>query len=248
MPIDAGPDLETSVRPQQTAESLLATLQFSDSFFPGGATSFSWGLESLRLDGRVSGVQQIFELLQAHLQHRWARFDRPLMREAHRLCSETTSLAGQPDALWALDHLCEAMTLTAGWREGSRRLGFTQLRMHADLGVAAAQVYLDAVRAAQVPGHLAVVQGALWAAYGLPAESCDAMAAGGLSTSIVGAALRMGMIGHVDGQRLLARMRPVITRILLETPPELDDMSGGAPAIDIAAMRHEARSARLFAT
>ncbi|AOF82783.1 ureF family protein [Methyloversatilis sp. RAC08] len=225
----------------------LAMLQFSDSFFPGGATAFSWGLESLRLDVQVSNAEQVFGLLQAQVSHRWAGLDRPLMQLAHQAftaCGDTPALL---DVLCDLDRLCEAMSLTRGWREASRRLGFTQLRMHADLGVACAQRYLETVRGGHAPGHLPVVQGALWAAYRLPAGSCDAMAAGGLCTSIIGAALRMGMIGHVDGQRLLTRMRPVIAGVLSQPPPAREDMSSGTPALDIAAMRHEARSARLFA-
>ena len=66
----------------------LAMLQFSDSFFPGGATSFSWGLESLRLDGQVGNVEQLFGLLQAQVTHRWAGLDRPLMHLAHQACTD----------------------------------------------------------------------------------------------------------------------------------------------------------------
>jgi len=33
--------------------AVLVALQHGDSFFPGGAVSFSWGLEALRADERV---------------------------------------------------------------------------------------------------------------------------------------------------------------------------------------------------
>jgi len=227
------------------AIGMLGMLQFADSFFPSGATSFSWGLESLKLDGKVGGAEQVFELLCSHIEQRWAGFDRPLMQAARSAWSQrgAAALAEATE----LDRLCEAMNLVRGWRDASRRLGFTQLRVHADLGLGIAQVYLDQVRAAGLPGHLPVVQGLVWGAYGLSASGCDAMAASGLCTTVVGAALRMGLIGHTEGQRLLARTRPLIARVIDTPPPSTDELWNGAPALDIAAMRHEPRNARLFA-
>ena len=224
---------------------MLNMLQFADSFFPSGATSFSWGLESLQLDGKVSGVVQVFELLCSHIEQRWAGFDRPLMQAAREAWSQRGA-AALGEAI-EIDRLCEAMNLTRGWRDASRRLGCTQLRVHADLGLGIAQVYLDQVRAGGLPGHLPMVQGLLWGAYGLSAAGCDAMAASGLAITVTGAALRMGLIGHTDGQRLLARTRPVIARVIATPVPALDALWTGAPALDVAAMRHEPRRARLFA-
>jgi urease accessory protein len=227
------------------ASAMLNMLQFADSFFPSGATSFSWGLESLKLDGKVAGAEQVFELLSSHVEQRWAGFDRPLMQAARDAWSQRGA-AALGEAM-ELDRLCEAMNLARGWRDASRRLGFTQLRVHADLGLGIAQVYLDQVRASGLPGHLPVVQGLLWGAYGLSPAGCDAMVASGLCTTVVGAALRMGLIGHTDGQRLIARARPLIARVIASPVPSLDELWTGAPALDVAAMRHEPRRARLFA-
>jgi urease accessory protein len=64
---------------------------------------------------------------------------------------------------------------------------------------------------------------------------------------VTGAAIRLGRLGHVQAQRLLAQARPRIAAVLAQAPPALDDIWNGAPALEIAAMRHETRSARLFA-
>jgi len=227
------------------ALDMLTMLQFADSFFPSGATSFSWGLESLRHDARVSNAEQVFEVLCAHIEQRWAGFDRPLMHAAREAWVQRGA-AALSDAI-ELDRLCEAMNLTRSWRDASRRLGFTQLRVHADLGQGIAQVYLDQVRASGLPGHLPVVQGLVWGAYGLSASGCDAMASSGLCTTVVGAALRLGLIGHTEGQRLLTRTRPLIARVMAAPPCPVDALWSGAPVLDLAAMRHEPRAARLFA-
>ncbi|TAK76572.1 MAG: Urease accessory protein ureF 1 [Aquabacterium sp.] len=239
-PADARP----SAAPAGEAASLLGVLQLADSFFPSGATAFSWGLESLKLDGRVRGAEQVFELLRDQIGQRWAGFDRPLMHAACRAPRD----AGALQAVRRLDRLCEAMTLSHGLREAGRRLGFTQLRIHAELGSELAAGYLEDVRAGRATGHLPVMQGLLWTAGGFTPAQCDAMAASGLCTAIVGAAIRLGLIGHLDAQRLLLRARPLVEQVVRGDPPAIEDLWGGTPALDVAAMRHEARTARLFAS
>lgn len=227
---------------------LLVALQLGDSFFPGGGSAFSWGLESMLQDDRVEHAADITALLEDLLRHRWAALDRPLMRAAHDLAADRSQpLAAQLDGLTALDELCEAMTLNSGARSASRRLGFTQLRVHAELGVAAAAAYLAHVRSGRAPGHLPVVQGWVWHARGLALDAAEAIAGFGLCTAVAGAAIRLGRIGHLDAQRLLERLHATLRALLAAPAPPLDDLWSGTPALDIASLRHEPRAARLFA-
>lgn len=228
--------------------ALLTALQLGDSFFPGGGSAFSWGLESMVLDERVESVDDIGEMLEDLIRNRWAAFDRPLMRAAHDLSADhCRPLAERLEGLAALDNLCEAMTLGSGARSTSRRLGFTQLRVHAELGLAAAAAYLAHVRSGRAPGHLPVVQGWVWQARGLAIDAAEAMAGFGLSTAVAGAAIRLGRIGHLDAQRLLGRLHATLLATLATPSPPLDELWSGTPALDIASLRHEPRTARLFA-
>jgi urease accessory protein len=78
-------------------------------------------------------------------------------------------------------------------------------------------------------------------------EACRAVSAHTLCTGMVGAALRMGMIGHLDAQKVLLRIRPVLVE-LLENAENLDEaLHAYAPHVEIAAMRHESQDGRLFA-
>lgn len=244
--------------------ALLLALQLGDSFFPSGGSAFSWGLESMQCDGMVSSAEQVFGAMSGLVEQRWAGFDRPLLRAAHaaswrphpsagpspidRIDDGPANAAITPfDALIALDELCEAMSLNAGARSASRRLGFTQLRVHGELGLANAAGYLQVVRAGRAIGHLPVAQGLVWASLGLSIEDTEAMSAFSLCTAVAGAAIRMGVLGHIDAQKLLMRMRARIAAVLDTPAPDLDAMWTGAPALDIAALRHEPRAARLFA-
>ncbi len=239
---DAGPAAP------DTTSALLVALQLGDSFFPGGGSAFSWGLESMVLDERVESVDDLVELLEDLIRHRWAAFDRPLMRAAHGLGADRRRpLSAQLEDLSALDDLCEAMTLNSGARSASRRLGFTQLRVHGELGITAAAAYLAHVRGGRAPGHLPVVQGWVWQARGLALEAAEAMAGFGLCTAVAGAAIRLGRIGHLDAQRLLGRLHATLRATLATPAPTLDELWSGTPALDIASLRHEPRAARLFA-
>ncbi|HLB81006.1 MAG TPA: urease accessory UreF family protein [Dongiaceae bacterium] len=222
------------------AGALLAALQHGDSFFPSGAVAFSWGLETLRADGAVAAADDVQRFIAGQLAGRWATCDRPALLAAHRR-------AATPDEVAAVDAELEALTLAREMREGSRRAGAALLGVHERLGTPGAVAYRRRVQAGAAPGHLAVVQGLVWQATGLDETAAAAVSAHALCVAQLGAALRLGVIGHVEAQRILASLRPEIRRILAEPPPPVGALRAFTPATDIAVMRHETATVRLFA-
>jgi urease accessory protein len=91
------------------------------------------------------------------------------------------------------------------------------------------------------------VQGLVWRGIGLDLDVALAVAAHGFCVGLIGAALRLGLIGHVEGQRSLAALRNMIAELLAKPLPRLDEISTFAPACDVAFMRHETQTGRLFA-
>jgi len=219
---------------------LLQALQYADSFFPSGSIAFSWGLETLRADGEIASTNQIAQFLEGQLVHRWASFDVPVLVAAMRA-------GGKFDRLADLDQLVEAMTLAPELRDGSRRAGASLLKVHAGLGTPGAAEYRQSIAQRTRRGHLAVVQGMLWRASGLSEETSRAVSAHSLCTGIVGAALRLGMIGHLDAQKILLQVRPVLVELLQLPAGDSADLYVYTPHAEIAAMRHEAQDSRLFA-
>jgi urease accessory protein len=221
-------------------QSLLGALQYADSFFPSGSIAFSWGLETLRADGEIASAEQIGQFLEGQLVHRWATFDVPVLVAAMRAENKLNRLAD-------LDDLVEAMTLATEMREGSRRSGASLLKVHAGLGTPGAAEYREAVAQRRARGHLPVVQGMLWKATELSEEACRAVSAHTLCIGIVGAALRLGMIGHLDAQKILLQVRPVLVELLQLPAGEVEELCAYTPHAEIAAMRHEVQDSRLFA-
>jgi urease accessory protein len=221
-------------------QNLLCALQNADSFFPSGGVSFSSGLETLHWDGQVTSVEELAAFVAGQLQHRWASCDAVAMIAAYRA-------DGQLSEVSEVDAMIEAMMLAAELRDGSKRAGASLLTVHSKLGTEGAMVYRDLIREAKAFGHLSVVQGLLWRAAGMNEDICRAVSAHTLCTGLISAALRLGMIGHLDAQKVLLRVRPLLADLLRLPVGDLTAMYAYNPATEIAAMRHEVQDSRVFA-
>jgi urease accessory protein len=220
--------------------TLLTALQYADSFFPSGGTAFSWGLEALCADRQVTSAEDVRRFLVGQLGQRWATCDRLFLVAAHRASTDL-------DAVVALDRLLEAMTLPRELREGAARAGGALLGIHERLGTVGAAQYRERVRAGAASGHLPVVQGLLLAGVGLDERMASTVSAHALSVGVVSAALRLSVITHVDAQRILTATRGFLAELLGGPAADVTDAYVYTPATDVAAMRHESQSARLFA-
>lgn len=226
-------------RPMTQISALLAALQNADSFFPGGGIAFSWGLEALVTDRVLRQPEDVAAFVEAQLRHRWASCDRIA------LCA---AAATRDIERWIeIDAHVEAITLAQELREGSRRAGASLLGVHERIGTVGAADYRQAIRAGDALGHFGVIQGIVWRGSGMSAAAAEAASAHTFCVALLGAAMRLGVIGHVHAQRCLLSLRPVIASLLSEPAGGLDDMYSNTFATEIASMRHAAHSARLFA-
>lgn len=218
----------------------LVLLQHGDSFFPSGTVSFSWGLETLADDGQIHSVGSFSDFLVNQIRHRWATSDRAALAAAHRAGADLEAVIG-------IDLLVDSQILACELREGSRRTGRALLSVHGKLGTPLAREFQDRVRAGNTPSHAAVVQGLVWRGVGLTLRQAEHLSAHTLSIGFLGAAVRLGIIGHVDAQRVLPVVRETLVDILRETAPSIGEMFAFTPETEIAVMRHETAETRLFA-
>ena len=217
----------------------LAALQFGDSFFPSGAVSFSLGLETLHADGIVTDAAGLDAFLADQVSERWASAERAFLAAAWRAAPDWPAVA-------EIDHLQEAMTLPQELREGSRKGGAALLGVHARMKTPGAADYRARIRAGTAPGHLAAVQGVVLKGAGLGLARAEAVSLHGLCATILGAGLRLGLIGHLDGQIMLRGLRPRMAALLAEPAPGVHEARAYAPLADVAAARHESAEVRLF--
>jgi urease accessory protein len=216
------------------AATLLTALQFGDGQFPSGGFAFSWGLESLIVDGKLARAE-FADFLDGQLRHRWATFDRTLIAHAH-------AASGNSARLMELDDLTDAFLTVEASRAGSRRAGGALLGTHVRLGTPGAA----ALKGHVAHGHLPIVQGVVLAGVGLDEASALLVAAYTMAQALCTAAIRLGLIGHLDAQQALARIRPAMASFATAARPDLDVLATFVPVTDIATMRHGGQAQRLF--
>lgn len=217
--------------------ALLALLQLCDTAFPSGAFAFSGGLEALVGEGRVQGAAQVGDFLTDEVLPRWAGFDRVFLRRAHA----TRDL----EEIARIDADCELHSTVESLASASRRTGRAALSTHTRLGTPGCAALLAQVRAGQTPGHAAVVQGLAGNGLGLALAPLEAGTLHALALATLSAAVRLGALGAMQAQQILAAARPAMAALLAAPPPAAPFTF--SPRADIAAMRHGQTPLRLFA-
>jgi urease accessory protein len=225
-----------------TATHLARMLQFGDSMFPIGGFSFSGGLESAiqkRVVTDVAGLGQ---------------FTRTAMEQAARgdgiavVCAHRAAMAGDLAELLRIDSRVHARKLSGETRTMSTRMGrkFTELGAHVT-GAATMQDWRGQVLSGATPGCYPVALAIHFAALGLSARDAFVVHQYGVVATILGAALRLMRISHVDTQLLLFQLNAdVDTPYATAAAASLDDMAGFAPLADILAAVHVKAHVRLF--
>ena len=218
---------------------LLTILQHADSAFPSGSFAFSNGIEGLAATNARLDRDGLHNIVAMFLRHRWATADRVAVVLAHRADRNL-------DRIGEIDEAVEAATLTEPLRSGSKRNGGALLAAHARLRTPGAVELRTRIERGEALGHLPIVQGFVWRARGI--SEADAIAVSGYSTAagLITAAVRLGRIGAVEAQAVLAAQLATIAGLSELVPPDAE-IESFMPWVDAVAARHARAHLRLFA-
>jgi urease accessory protein len=219
--------------------STLRALWQADGAFPSGSFAFSYGIEGIIALRHGLDVPELKRLVSSALRHRWSTYDRVALLRSFRCDGDLAVIA-------AVDREVEASTLVESLRTGSRRNGASFLASHARIGNDLAAILRGAVRSGECLGHIAVMQGAVWSSVGLNENLVQLTSGYTVASGLITAAIRLGAVGALQGQQVLADCLPLIEQLSAEPPagPELESF---VPYLDIAAARHAQADLRLFA-
>lgn len=211
--------------------------------FPVGAYAYSHGLEWAAESGLVKDRSGLESWLSCLLSHGSIRNDLILVAESWRAASITFDAARVAKA----NELALALQPSP-----ERRLEQT----------AQGRAFLDAVRAAfpcPAIAHLdalsldevaySVVLGVAAAGHAIPLPDLLPAVALAFCQAQVSAAIRLGITGQTDGQRILAALQPAI-QATAATATRLgpDDIGSAVWSADLASLLHETQYTRLFRT
>lgn len=217
-------------------------LQFSDSTLPVGSFAFSNGLESALQTRIVTNPDDLHRYVEVMLRQA-ARMDGVALLHAHRAAT-----VRDHDAV-----LCADRELMC------RRVGEEQQMMLARMGRKYAELvlklrpcppierWLRDIRAGAAPGCFPVGQAIALAQLGADEVEAFVMHQYGVASMILGAALRLMRIDHMDTQRILFAVQDRAQDDYLAVRDlALEEMASFAPVFDVLVAHHTTTHVRLF--
>ena len=224
----------------------LSMMQLSDSFFPTGMYSMSNGLEAIFYSGKKKiKAEELRELVKTYLEYQIGPADCTALGNAYEHAARSNLLK-----LLEVDRAIFSMKLVQEIRDASIRSG-TQLvrciRSFSDNKILGQ--YDDAIRGGQAFGPYPVALAVAANAFLIPKEKAALVMLYSFSVSIVGAALRLGMLQHFDGQKVIDELKPTIVKVTkanINRP--IEGIWQFAPSIDIIQISHERMNSKMFIT
>ena len=223
----------------------LSMMQLSDSFFPTGMYSMSNGLEAIFYSGKKMKSEELRELVKIYLEYQIGPADCTALGNAY----EYASRSNLPKLL-EVDRAIFSMKLVQEIRDASIRSG-TQLvrciRSFSDNKILGQ--YEDAIRGGQAFGPYPTALAVAANAFLIPKRKAALLMLYSFSVSIVGAALRLGMLQHFDGQKVIDELKPTIVKVIkanINRP--IEEIWQFAPSIDVVQISHERMNSKMFIT
>ena len=217
-------------------------LQFGDSMFPIGAFAFSSGLESAIQEGVVTNAATLRAFARTALEQA-ARGDGIALIAAHRAAT-----AGDVDTLTRIDAQVYARKLSDEARTMSVRMGkkFTEMGVEV-VDAPLLRTWVDCIENSATPGCYPIALAINFAAQDLTASQAFIVHQYGVATTILGAALRLMKVSHIDTQNILYELGGQTEGMYATAAAaRLSDMAGFAPLTEILAAIHTRAHVRLF--
>ena len=217
-------------------------LQFGESMFPVGGFAFSGGLESAIQKKVVVDCGTLRDYARTALEQA-AQGDGIAVVHAHR-----AAMAENVAALVAIDERVYARKLSSETRTMSVRMGKKFAGMSAQIvGTPLVLQWRERIDGGATPGCYPVALAVNFAALGLPEHDAFVVHQFGVTSTILGASLRLMKVSHVDTQGILyGLLTDVDARYERAAASRLADMAGFAPLTEILAAVHVKAHVRLF--
>jgi urease accessory protein len=210
--------------------------QLADSAFPAGGFAHSLGLEAAWQQGEVdrTSLSAFVRDVVAQAGHGGL----PFVSAAHR----------NPFALPQLDARCEAFVRNPVANRASRVQGRAWLAtVERSFSTSDVRAILEIARTRQIARHYGPVFGATVCALGVDEATTERLFLFSICRSVLSAAVRLGLVGTTDAQRLLADSGADLDRTLARCRGlTIDEASQTAPLVDLWQGAHDRLYSRLF--
>ena len=225
---------------ESRADLPLPLIVWLSPLFPVGAFAYSHGLEWAHEAGDIRNAATLEAWVVDLAEHGSLRTDSVMLALAHGAAARSDG-----PALCDLAELAAALSPTPERRLETVQQGNSFIRIARDAWPCAALDLLRRVHDGDIAYPVAL--GVTAAGHGV--GKAQLLPAFGLAfvSNLVSAAIRLGVIGQTDGQRVIAALLPMLERTAaFADTASLDDLGGCAFRSDIASLRHETQYTRIF--
>ncbi len=224
-------------------------MQFSDSFFPSGMFSLSNGLESLVKRQVVKNDKDVLNFIEQQIEFQIVPCDCMIFLAAFDAVrnKNVEELVQADKRFYSMRLIKEARNSSV--RSGSQILNCAiQMALDKDDNKIAKQ-FQKLISSNHTPGTYPACLGIITSIFGIPPESGIRIMLYSFSQSIVGAAIRLGVIEHIAGQKTLSSLSIKINDISKNIKKQpLDNLWQLTPLTDIFQMMHEYDNSKMFIT
>jgi urease accessory protein len=223
----------------------LSMMQLSDSFFPTGMYSMSNGLEAIFYSGKKMRTEELREFITTLLRYQIGPADCTALANAYEYAAKSDL-----QKLLEVDKAIFSMKLIKEIRDASIRSGTQLLRcIQSFSNNKILSQYDNAIRQGAAFGPYPVALAVAANALSIPKRKAALLMLYSFSVSIVGAALRLGMLQHFEGQQIIDQLKPTILGVINENLDRpLEGIWQFAPLIDIIQISHERMNSKMFIT
>ena len=226
-------------------QSNLTLMQLSDSFFPSRLYTMSNGLETLFDEKCVSSEGDVYNFLEIILEQQLGPADSVALSNAFEFAKD-----GNLSGILQCDDTLHSMKLVEESRNAACRAGSQMLKCIMQICPNnLLESFSEKISNNETPGTHAVVAALCSFVMGLKKEQACQMMLYGFCVSVTGAALRLGMIDHIQSQKILHRIKPII-QIILEkhADKKIQNCWQFSPNYDLTQMTHEKKFSKMFIT
>lgn len=224
-------------------------MQLADSFFPSGIFGLSNGLESLAKHGRIKNEHDVLTFIEQQVEFQLVPCDCIVFLNAMKAANDENI-----EGLMETDKRFYSMKLIREVRNTSVRSGSQILNCIIQMTfnkkeVKTAKEFQKRIASNETVGTYPVCLGIAADLLGIPRESGVRMMLYSFSQSVIAAAIRLGIIEHIGGQRILTLLSDKINNIsenMIQEP--LDNLWQLTPVTEIFQMIHENDSSKMFIT
>ena len=228
-------------------EQELAVMQLSDSFFPSGIFATSNGLEFLFSKKMITGMEDLVNVIRINLTQQIGPSDCVAFGNVFESAKKYDF-----DKVVQADNILFSIKSIKEIRDASVRSGIQLIKcvsefVHDDKIL---NQYKNSIVEGKIHGIFPVAFAVCCNALKIKKEKSMAMMTYGFTVGMVGASLRLGLIQHFEGQKIIHNIKPTISQVIKQysNNKSLFDMWQFSPQMDIVQMSHEKMDSKMFIT